>query len=1053
MARQVLPIVGAIVGSFFGAPQLGFAIGSIIGNAIDPQVIKGPRLGEAGLQTSAEGVFRPVVLGTGAVKGNIIERGNRVVQKKRQQQGKGGGPVTEEERVYWTFAIRLCEGPIVAVTRIWQDEKLVYDIRPESTITAESAEFSGKFRLYLGDESQLPDPDIETYRGMGNVPSYRGTAYVVFPNFDLTDYRERIPDFRFEVTTSVAADPPNNALASRRNSGSAEVSFTPDGSTWSAWGAVSGFDPVRIIGTRDRFISYASTGTYNWTDNNGSTWMASTGIGPGGSSGPHVGQCSLDGQTIMVARGVNSPVISRDNGSSFQLSGASRQLDSLNPVNNRWVGWWAGRFYYTNDEGISFNTGALTPQFNTLVCAWSSFERVKIGGFGNGAPRVFTTDDGDLASEDSLPGFFTASRVTALAYDADNSVWALGTDSNQLAFNDGTGWAISTTLFPSGYVCDAMTHNGDVFIALMREAGLGPRTAITATSVDGSVWTTVRTESINNSTTLNVASLVDPPDVVDVGDTTLAAIVTELHSRAGQSAARYDVSELDDVVAGLVLAGDYTCADGIRTLMPPYFFDAAEYDDGTGYRIHYIKRGKAAVGIVTDVDLIDYPDRSTREDPQERPKVLHLHYENPDVGYVPAKATSRRDSTDVLVVGEVSLSVPVAFADVDEPARVADKLLRVAWAEVGGEEEFIAHDGLLQFVPTDCIVVQLRGQSRRLRIVQDQIEAGCMRWRMRVDRQSAYTSNVQGVPVPAPTPPPPSIVGPTMYAFLDIPALVDGDDQLSWYEGASGQTEAWWGALTQRKVLANTEFEDSSTFTQNTIMGTLVADVPAASEHYTDTTNVVAVQLFTDDAIESLSDAQFLSEGGAFALEKSDGSWEVMQYRDSSDQGGGLFLLSHLARGRLNSGATSHTAGAGFVLLDFVEKVQVGSAIIGTNVTTRAISFGQSPDTATQEVHPFIGRSQIEFPVAEILLELNGSTLEARVVPRHRFGTEVAPIRSLNWSGYRWVVTDGTNTINLDASEEVRSFDVTGWSSPITVTVSQLNRITGPGPSVSEQIE
>ena len=37
---------------------------------------------------------------------------------------------------------------------------------------------------------------------MGNVNAYRGTAYIVFPNYDLTDRRESIPDFRFEVSTS-----------------------------------------------------------------------------------------------------------------------------------------------------------------------------------------------------------------------------------------------------------------------------------------------------------------------------------------------------------------------------------------------------------------------------------------------------------------------------------------------------------------------------------------------------------------------------------------------------------------------------------------------------------------------------------------------------------------------------------------------------------------------------------------------------------------------------------------------------------------------------------
>ena len=115
-------------------------------------------------------------------------RGNRQVKTERTRQGKGG-PVTETQRVYWTFAIRLGE-PLAAILRIWQDEKLVYDARPESVIPQETEEFAGKFRFYTGAEDQLPDPDLEAFQGVGDASAYPGTAYVVFPILDLTDGRK-----------------------------------------------------------------------------------------------------------------------------------------------------------------------------------------------------------------------------------------------------------------------------------------------------------------------------------------------------------------------------------------------------------------------------------------------------------------------------------------------------------------------------------------------------------------------------------------------------------------------------------------------------------------------------------------------------------------------------------------------------------------------------------------------------------------------------------------------------------------------------------------------
>jgi hypothetical protein len=199
MARTVLPIAGAIVGGFFGAPQLGYAIGSVIGNAVDPQRIKGPRIGDVNLQTSQEGAPRPIVYGTAAVMGNLIDRGplDKVITEERQ--GKGGGPVVENESLFMTFAIRICEGPIDGVSRIWEDEKLVYDVRPESTIVDDSLKYGQGFTLHLGSEDQLPDPDLEVIHGIGNTPAHRGTAYIVFPSKDLTRRQGTIPQFRFEV--------------------------------------------------------------------------------------------------------------------------------------------------------------------------------------------------------------------------------------------------------------------------------------------------------------------------------------------------------------------------------------------------------------------------------------------------------------------------------------------------------------------------------------------------------------------------------------------------------------------------------------------------------------------------------------------------------------------------------------------------------------------------------------------------------------------------------------------------------------------------------------
>ena len=208
------------------------------------------------------------------------------------------------------------------------------------------------------------------------------------------------------------------------------------------------------------------------------------------------------------------------------------------------------------------------------------------------------------------------------------------------------------------------------------------------------------------------------------------------------------------------------------------------------------------------------------------------------------------------------------------------------------------------------------------------------------------------------------------------------------------------------------------------------------------------------ERIEALTEQQFLSEGGAFALVNASDEVEVCQYMEVDDLGNGLLELSVLLRGRVNSGTFAFPAGSRFVLLSTTRPVTSQSSYIGREIWHRAVSFDSTGETATISQMDFQGNSQREWQVAHLLLERAGDVVTATAIPRHRFGTDVAPVQSTNHIGYRWTATDGTNTASGDTNSVTpsRAFNVTGWASPITVTVAQINRITGAGPTVSEEI-
>ncbi|MDP2124882.1 MAG: glycoside hydrolase TIM-barrel-like domain-containing protein, partial [Parvibaculum sp.] len=214
MATLVLSSVGSALGntllpsglSFFGATisgaALGGAIGTGLGAYVDAQLFgssasaQGPRLNELHVMASTEGAPIPRLYGRARLAGQVIwaTHYKEHVRKRSSSGGKGGGgsSVTVTEYSYSvSFAVALCEGAVTRIGRIWADGK------PLS--------LSGlTWRLHKGDAAQQPDPLIEAVEGTDSAPAYRGTAYIVFENMDVTPFGNRIPQLSFEVFRSLS---------------------------------------------------------------------------------------------------------------------------------------------------------------------------------------------------------------------------------------------------------------------------------------------------------------------------------------------------------------------------------------------------------------------------------------------------------------------------------------------------------------------------------------------------------------------------------------------------------------------------------------------------------------------------------------------------------------------------------------------------------------------------------------------------------------------------------------------------------------------------------
>ncbi len=202
MATILLSAAGAAIGGSLGGSVLGLSMtalgrfaGASLGRAIDQSIMgAGSSTVEQGkverfrLTSSGEGDPVAQLFGRMRVAGQVIWATQFSESVTTTGGGKGApsGPKTNAYTYSVSLAIGLCEGVISGVGRVWADG---VEVNPDDL----------GMRVYTGSQDQMPDPKIEAVEGAGQVPAYRGTAYLVLEDLDLAQFGNRVPQFEFEV--------------------------------------------------------------------------------------------------------------------------------------------------------------------------------------------------------------------------------------------------------------------------------------------------------------------------------------------------------------------------------------------------------------------------------------------------------------------------------------------------------------------------------------------------------------------------------------------------------------------------------------------------------------------------------------------------------------------------------------------------------------------------------------------------------------------------------------------------------------------------------------
>lgn len=1010
MADFGTALVGAGIGFAFGGPTgalIGYSMGSTIGSLLFPPdlgTVEGPRLQDLQIQSSAEGAPIPQAYGTVRLAGNIIW-GKPLQEHKHTEEvgGKGGGGGGESVSYTYTadFAIALCEGPITAIRKLWADGKLIMDVSEptaaeQATVAAggfldnilqrQQAFFGetmavgrtgGTIRIYKGDETQLPDPLIEADLGAGQTPAYRGVAYIVFDNFELADYGNRIPNITAEVVVS----------------GSTAIHYLGKLGPWDALTMPSPLSPDNAAAEiyshyvrADKVVAVLGWANNFSTTNNVSAdpvLIYPSGYSCFGTRHSFQGErpariaayCDAPAYFSYTSGGFSALFLYVASGSSsFQLIGkfvgpGGYDLNNLDDVAD------ASSVWYVNGEVWVYH---------------ATHDRVLRAV----PPGVVLADDAYVTMVDHGPVSSLVSGTVRAVWIGAEEAYIVSGSTNQytLTVLDRESWTVSRTMslpispsttsgnLPSLRMYSSDTgvvyffytdgSNAEQIYLVNGESGqaIGEVTS-TALNVRNS-----RNFAIHNNilavfddqwTAVNVGSDVTPSlgelrywtlDAIGSDTVPLSTIVADVCNRAGLESSYINVTDLASVdVRGYLRSSQMAGRQAIEPLARAYQFDAVE-TDGV---LKFIQRGSASV-LTVDAD-----DLGAGQEPTERhvttitqdtelPIEVDVQYMDIDRDYQVGAQRSRRLVPNSQRISSVSLPVVLNGTEAKQTAEILHYL---SWADRTAYK-FSLPIKYLSLDPGDAINVPINGANRRVRLTRTSLGAA-IDCEAVADDLTIYTSDAAAAATTA-AKQSVTAVGHTIPALLDIPILRDLDDDAGFYAAAAGTGDGWHGAALFRSI-DNLEWARISAITSGSTLGTCQTALASGPTTIVDDGSTVDVRLLAG-SLTSVTEAQMFSGSNTCAIGNPTDGWEILSFQNATLQADGSYRLSRLLRGRRGTewAVGQHVVGDMFVLLESGKLVRPVPSTTDINADRyyRAVSFGgnlQDADVITYR-HQAVGK-------------------------------------------------------------------------------------------------
>jgi hypothetical protein len=1001
---------GATAATVMTVAEIGWMAGTLIASMMFRQ--KGPNPAEIRVQDSAYGKPIPFVYGMYRVSGNIIWAGQPYIT----DAGKGFGKGPSQQKVSMSFAVGLCAGTIASVRRIWANGKLIYDVSNPSNFQAisGSAQMVTNFTVYPGDENQEPDPTMQAALGVANVPAYRGLAYVVFNNLDLSQWGNFLPSFSFEVLTQ-----PSSQASSQLG-----ASFT---TPWAGTGPV-------LISMPNLSASGGNAMAYN-----GYIY---------GQQAPIAVSMSAYGAQQFVAPQVNSgglfgmPSGNSDVAGIWTTTGWLRPDGTFDDLTlSGWLGYVTTFWRNGSDLYVASSNAAFTTVARLQIVAG-------IPGGDPSNPTLNPKGGTVLANSVSMSGGFTVIGGTSAYVYAINGSTLYRLDRNTLAtvatWTAPAGSPLFSTAQYVGYVLDddhiylqVNTAPPQPNIYLFRPSqntltaiGLGPfgvNAAGSFVAVSQSFFV-FGTSGVSSSGQIQIGYM-----WVSQGQayTTLSSIVADICNRAGLSPSQYDVSQLTDQVQGFSVTNHSTARSNLAPLMSTFFFDACDTDG----LIKFVKRGGAIAGTFASADLGASPTMGdaanttpiveTIAQEIDLPRSLSLTYPELNSDYNPNTQRAMRAITNSNK--DTAIQVPIVLDSGDARGRAESML----WATWEGRKTFSFSTGVsyMQLEPGDMATLNApNGEAYTVRLTRCQYDGlGSLIWTAALDDPSIYPSPsyaAWGGTAAGFRSQTIDYSGPTFLTVMDVPPLRSSDTSPGLYIAACGAASTWPGCALDISRDGST-YAQAANINQAAVMGYAATALPNFSGgNQPDELSTVSVVLY-NGTLASIAYADFLNGLNAAYL-----GGELIFFRNATLTAASTYTLSGLLRARVGTeGAMgTHVVGEPFVLLDttHILPLSINLTDIGRTLKFEAFLLNLFGSTVSGSATLTPGNARVK-PLSPVLFTAG-----------HGSAASLSDI-SLSWIrrarvNAQWL--DGAD-VALDESAENYTLSVLNGSTVVrTVTVS-----------------